>query len=125
MKLDENIQKALEKPMIEILPFQTPLKILVEDLILFLWHLEIEQILSDRLMRFTNVELQDIKEARKRFDKADIVYSQGSGAQRSNAIKPGPRLLSRWLSSHYHGGVNGVARHTLNLLTSTIKAYAK
>ncbi|KAD4981967.1 hypothetical protein E3N88_18638 [Mikania micrantha] len=108
---------------------------------------QIEQILSDRLMRFTNVELQDIKEARKRFDKADIVYSQirdkylllrkstqteiasatneGSGAQRSNAIKPGPRLLSRWLSSHCHGGVHGVARHTLNLVTSTIKAYAK
>ncbi|KAI3500226.1 hypothetical protein L1887_36044 [Cichorium endivia] len=36
----------------------------------------IEHTLSDRLLRFTNIELQDIKEARKRFDKADAVYSQ-------------------------------------------------
>ncbi|KAI3785930.1 hypothetical protein L1987_45056 [Smallanthus sonchifolius] len=46
----------------------------------------------------------------------------GSGAQRSNTTEPGPGLLSRWLSSHYHGGVHDVARHTVNLLTSTIKA---
>lgn len=38
-----------------------------------------------------------------------------------------PGLLSRWLSSHYHGGVHDekpVARHTVNLLTSTIKVDA-
>ncbi|WOL16166.1 hypothetical protein Cni_G24948 [Canna indica] len=36
----------------------------------------------------------------------------------------GSGLLSRWFSSHYHGGVHdekSVARHTVNLLTSTIK----
>ncbi|GKC59455.1 ADP-ribosylation factor GTPase-activating protein AGD3-like protein isoform X1, partial [Tanacetum coccineum] len=37
---------------------------------------KIEHTLSDRLLRFGNVELQDIKEARKRFDKANTVYSQ-------------------------------------------------
>ncbi|GKA36055.1 ADP-ribosylation factor GTPase-activating protein AGD3-like protein [Tanacetum coccineum] len=37
---------------------------------------QIEHTLSDRLLRFGNVELQDIKEARKRFDKADAVYNQ-------------------------------------------------
>ncbi|GJY68845.1 ADP-ribosylation factor GTPase-activating protein AGD3-like protein [Tanacetum coccineum] len=36
---------------------------------------QIEHTLSDRLLRFGNVELQDIKEVRKRFDKADAVYS--------------------------------------------------
>lgn len=39
----------------------------------------------------------------------------------------GSGLLSRWLSSHYHGGVHDektVARHTVNLLTSTIKVDA-
>lgn len=50
---------------------------------------------------------------------------QGSGAQRSNSTEPGPGLLSRWLSSHYHGGVHDVARHTVNLLTSTIKRDAE
>ncbi|KAM0033287.1 putative Arf GTPase activating protein [Helianthus debilis subsp. tardiflorus] len=49
----------------------------------------------------------------------------GSGAQRSNTTEPGPGLLSRWLSSHYHGGVHDVARHTVNLLTSTIKPDAE
>lgn len=40
----------------------------------------------------------------------------------------GSGLLSRWLSSHYHGGVHdekSVARHTVNLLTSTIKVDAE
>lgn len=53
---------------------------------------------------------------------------QGSGSQHSThrncPSEPGSGLLSRWLSSHYHGGVHdekSVARHTVNLLTSTIK----
>ncbi|KAJ7945630.1 ADP-ribosylation factor GTPase-activating protein [Quillaja saponaria] len=44
--------------------------------------------------------------------------------QRNNAAENGSGLLSRWRSSHYHGGVHdekAVARHTVNLLTSTIK----
>ncbi|XP_071728454.1 ADP-ribosylation factor GTPase-activating protein AGD1-like [Rutidosis leptorrhynchoides] len=49
----------------------------------------------------------------------------GSGQQKSGPAEPGPGLLSRWLSSHYHGGVHDVARHTVNLLTSTIKADAE
>ncbi|PSR89416.1 ADP-ribosylation factor GTPase-activating protein [Actinidia chinensis var. chinensis] len=43
---------------------------------------------------------------------------------KNNPSEPGSGLLSRWLSSHYHGGVHdekAVARHTVNLLTSTIK----
>lgn len=56
----------------------------------------------------------------------------GSGIQhsvhRNTPSEPGSGLLSRWLSSHYHGGVHdekAVARHTVNLLTSTIKADAE
>ncbi|XP_020248446.1 ADP-ribosylation factor GTPase-activating protein AGD3-like isoform X2 [Asparagus officinalis] len=46
--------------------------------------------------------------------KAQISSENGSG------------LLSRWFSSHYHGGVDekSGARHTVNLLTSTIKVDA-
>ncbi|KAJ1411889.1 Pleckstrin-like proteiny domain [Sesbania bispinosa] len=47
--------------------------------------------------------------------------------RRNSATENGSGLLSRWLSSHYHGGVHderSVARHTVNLLTSTIKADA-
>ncbi|CAL5373127.1 unnamed protein product [Camellia sinensis] len=60
-------------------------------------------------------------------------WSRPSGAgnqfpiQRSLASEPGSGLLSRWLSSHYHGGVHdekSVAHHTVNLLTSTIKVDA-
>lgn len=49
-------------------------------------------------------------------------------AQKSNSSEPGSGLLSRWLSSHYHGGVHeekAVARHTVNLMTSTIKVDAE
>ncbi|KAK3228883.1 hypothetical protein Dsin_000764 [Dipteronia sinensis] len=54
----------------------------------------------------------------------------GSGSQLSgqrNSSELGSGLLSRWLSSHYHGGVHdekAVAHHTVNLLTSTIKVDA-
>ncbi|CAL9197644.1 unnamed protein product [Musa hybrid cultivar] len=44
-----------------------------------------------------------------------------------NSSEHGSGLLSRWFSSHYHGGVHdekSVARHTVNLLTSTIKVDA-
>ncbi|KAE9602711.1 putative Arf GTPase activating protein [Lupinus albus] len=48
-------------------------------------------------------------------------------AHKNSANENGSGLLSRWLSSHYHGGVHderSVARHTVNLLTSTIKVDA-
>lgn len=54
----------------------------------------------------------------------------GSGTQlanQRNSSELGSGLLSRWLSSHYHGGVHdekSVAHHTVNLLTSTIKVDA-
>ncbi|KAI3807881.1 hypothetical protein L1987_23817 [Smallanthus sonchifolius] len=55
---------------------------------------------------------------------------KGSGTQISaqrNSSELGHGLLSRWLSSHHHGGggvhdEKSVAHHTVNLLTSTIKA---
>ncbi|KAG6495451.1 hypothetical protein ZIOFF_043275 [Zingiber officinale] len=45
-----------------------------------------------------------------------------------NSSDHGSGLLSRWFSSHHHGGVHdekSVARHTVNLLTSTIKVDAE
>jgi Arf-GAP/coiled-coil/ANK repeat/PH domain-containing protein len=58
------------------------------------------------------------------------VLSQGNdqpSPRKNNANENGSGFLSRWLSSHYHGGVHdekSVARHTVNLLTSTIKVDA-
>lgn len=59
----------------------------------------------------------------------DISFQSSNppSVQRNNANENGPGLLSRWLSSHYHGGVHderSVARHAVNLLTSTIKVDA-
>lgn len=48
--------------------------------------------------------------------------------QRNNISENGSGILSRWLSSHYHGGLDdekSVTRHTVNLLTSTIKVDAE
>ncbi|GLU20804.1 hypothetical protein SLE2022_369860 [Rubroshorea leprosula] len=50
-----------------------------------------------------------------------------SAIQRGCNYENGTGLLSRWLSSHYHGNAHdekSVARHTVNLLTSTIKVDA-
>lgn len=61
---------------------------------------------------------------------SSLSFLQGSGSQHSgqrNSSELGSGLLSRWLSSHYHGGVHdekSVAHHTVNLLTSTIKVDA-
>ncbi|OIT36440.1 PREDICTED: ADP-ribosylation factor GTPase-activating protein AGD3-like isoform X1 [Nicotiana attenuata] len=49
-------------------------------------------------------------------------------SHRSFSTEPGAAHRSSWLSSHYHGGVHDekpVARRTVNLLTSTIKADAE
>ncbi|XP_073303652.1 ADP-ribosylation factor GTPase-activating protein AGD3-like isoform X1 [Primulina huaijiensis] len=51
----------------------------------------------------------------------------GTQANQRNSSELGSGLLSRWLSSHYNGGVHdekSVAHHTVNLLTSTIKVDA-
>ncbi|KAE8719672.1 ADP-ribosylation factor GTPase-activating protein AGD1 [Hibiscus syriacus] len=37
---------------------------------------EIERMLNDRLLQFVNVDLQEIKDARKPFDKASLAYDQ-------------------------------------------------
>ncbi|KAM7277272.1 hypothetical protein ACFE04_019138 [Oxalis oulophora] len=63
---------------------------------------------------------------RKPWTSANVAGTQSS-VPRHISTDNGSSLLSRWLSSHYHGGVHdekSVARHTVNLLTSTIKADA-
>lgn len=37
---------------------------------------KVEDMLNERLLHFVNVDLQDVKEARKRFDKASLIYDQ-------------------------------------------------
>ncbi|XP_013630169.1 PREDICTED: ADP-ribosylation factor GTPase-activating protein AGD3-like [Brassica oleracea var. oleracea] len=62
---------------------------------------------------------------RKQCSKPSGASSQLSGQRNSSELGSG--LLSRWLSSNNHGGVHdekSVARHTVNLLTSTIKVDA-
>ncbi|KAK7281838.1 hypothetical protein RIF29_10144 [Crotalaria pallida] len=62
---------------------------------------------------------------RKQHSKSSGSSSQHSGQRNSSEIGSG--LISRWLTSHNHGGVHdekSVAHNTVNLLTSTIKVYA-
>lgn len=62
---------------------------------------------------------------RKQCIKPSPSSNQLTGQRNSSDLGSG--LLSRWLSSHYHGGVHdekSVAHHTVNLLTSTIKVDA-
>ncbi|KAF6160102.1 hypothetical protein GIB67_018882 [Kingdonia uniflora] len=64
---------------------------------------------------------------RKQSSKPSGAGSQLSSQRNHNSSELGSGLLSRWLSSHYHGGVHdekSVAHHTVNLLTSTIKVDA-
>lgn len=64
---------------------------------------------------------------RKQFSRPSGAGSNHSNHRVQNSSEHGSGLLSRWFSSHYHGGVHdekSVARHTVNLLTSTIKVDA-
>lgn len=58
-----------------------------------------------------------------------LIIQAGCSIQRSvNPPEHGSGLLSRLFSSHYHGIIHdekSVARHTVNLLTSTIKVDAE
>ncbi|KAE8705223.1 ADP-ribosylation factor GTPase-activating protein AGD1 [Hibiscus syriacus] len=59
-----------------------------------------------------------------------FAWSSAGGSQsttQKSSSENGQGLLSRWLSNHYHSGANdekSVTRHTVNLLTSTIKVDA-
>lgn len=64
---------------------------------------------------------------RKQFGRPSGAGSHHSNTRVQNSSEHGSGLLSRWFSSHYNGGVHdekSVARHTVNLLTSTIKVDA-
>lgn len=65
---------------------------------------------------------------RKQWIRSSVSSVKGSGGQftshRSSPSESGSGILGRWFSSHYHGGVHdekSAPRHTVNLLTSTIK----
>ncbi|KAK9751209.1 hypothetical protein RND81_02G250300 [Saponaria officinalis] len=63
---------------------------------------------------------------RKECSKPSNSGPRSSGQRNSSELGSG--LLSRWLSSHYHGGMHdekSVAHHTVNLLTATIKVDAE
>ncbi|OVA17375.1 Arf GTPase activating protein [Macleaya cordata] len=64
---------------------------------------------------------------RKQGSRPSGTGGQLSSQRSHNSSELSSGLLSRWLSSHYHGGVHdekSVAHHTVNLLTSTIKVDA-
>ncbi|XP_041996679.1 ADP-ribosylation factor GTPase-activating protein AGD3-like [Salvia splendens] len=65
---------------------------------------------------------------RKQWNRPFYGGSSQTPMHKNTPSDSGSGLLSRWLSSHYHGSVHdekSVARHTVNLLTSTIKVDAE
>ncbi|XP_078448483.1 ADP-ribosylation factor GTPase-activating protein AGD4-like isoform X2 [Wolffia australiana] len=51
---------------------------------------QVEHMLTDRLMQFITVDLQDVKESRRRFDKAQHVYDQAR--ERFMSLRQGTRV---------------------------------
>ncbi|CAH9116249.1 unnamed protein product [Cuscuta epithymum] len=67
---------------------------------------------------------------RKQWSRLSGTSSPSASSHRSSSSESGSSgLLSRWLSSHYHSGAVhdeiSFARHTVNLMTSTIKKDAE
>lgn len=51
---------------------------------------QVEHMLNDRLLQFTSIDLQDVKEVRKRFDKASLQYDQVR--EKFLSLKKGTRI---------------------------------
>ncbi|RVW78049.1 ADP-ribosylation factor GTPase-activating protein AGD3 [Vitis vinifera] len=73
---------------------------------------EVEHMLNDRLIQFVNIDLHDVKEARKRFDKASLLYDQGSrGLSQGDTLYP--LTSSSWLWRSFLASLSRQRRRAL------------
>ncbi|XP_073299884.1 ADP-ribosylation factor GTPase-activating protein AGD3-like [Primulina huaijiensis] len=84
---------------------------------------QVEHILNERLLQFVNLDLQDVKEARKRFDKASLLYDQAR--EKFLSLRKGTRSdVATLLEEELHHAQSIFEQARFNLVTalSTVEA---
>nr|XP_043623211.1 ADP-ribosylation factor GTPase-activating protein AGD3 [Erigeron canadensis] len=85
---------------------------------------QVEHILNDRLLQFVNIDLHDVKEARKRFDKASILYDQAR--EKFLSLKKGTKSdIATILEEDLHNARATFEQARFNLVTALSNVEAK
>ncbi|KAA8529993.1 hypothetical protein F0562_034402 [Nyssa sinensis] len=84
---------------------------------------QVEHMLNDRLLQFVNMDLHDVKEARKRFDKASLLYDQAR--EKFLSLRKGTKTdIASVLEEELHHARSTFEQARFNLVTalSTVEA---
>ncbi|KAM3210254.1 hypothetical protein ACQJBY_064339 [Aegilops geniculata] len=85
---------------------------------------QVEHMLNDRLLNFVDVDLHDVKDARKRFDKASLVYDQIR--EKYLSLKKGTRAdITTAIEEELHSARSAFEQARFNLVTAISHIEAK
>ncbi|KAK9074605.1 hypothetical protein SSX86_007203 [Deinandra increscens subsp. villosa] len=85
---------------------------------------QVEHILNDRLLQFVNIDMLDVKEARKRFDKASLLYDQAR--EKFLSLKKGTKSdIAIVLEEDLHNARASFEQARFNLVTALSNVEAK
>ncbi|KAI7727280.1 hypothetical protein M8C21_026941 [Ambrosia artemisiifolia] len=85
---------------------------------------QVENILNDRLLQFVNIDMLDVKEARKRFDKASLIYDQAR--EKFLSLKKGTKSdIAIVLEEDLHNARASFEQARFNLVTALSNVEAK
>ncbi|OIW07317.1 hypothetical protein TanjilG_11951 [Lupinus angustifolius] len=85
---------------------------------------QVEHMLNDRLLQFVNIDLLEVKEARKRFDKASLIYDQTR--ERFLSLRKGTKSdVATALEEELHNSRSTFEQARFNLVTALSNVEAK
>uniref|UniRef100_A0A1J3JW35 ADP-ribosylation factor GTPase-activating protein AGD3 n=1 Tax=Noccaea caerulescens TaxID=107243 RepID=A0A1J3JW35_NOCCA len=85
---------------------------------------QVEHILNDRLLQFANMDLHEVKEARKRFDKASLTYDQAR--EKFLSLRKGTKSdVAAALEQELHTSRSMFEQARFNLVTALSNVEAK
>ncbi|KAJ0974334.1 hypothetical protein J5N97_016299 [Dioscorea zingiberensis] len=85
---------------------------------------QVEHMLGDRLMQFMNVDIQNVKESRRRFDKASLAYDQAR--EKFMSLKKGARAdVVTELEEDLHNSKSAFERCRFNLVSALANVEGK
>ncbi|KAJ8439094.1 hypothetical protein Cgig2_027020 [Carnegiea gigantea] len=85
---------------------------------------QVEHMLNDRLLQFVNIDLHDVKEARRRFDKASLAYDQAR--EKFLSLRKGTKSdIASTLEEELHQARSTFEQARFNLVTALSNIEAK
>ncbi|KAG6791385.1 hypothetical protein POTOM_000504 [Populus tomentosa] len=85
---------------------------------------QVEHMLNDRLLQYVNIDLHEVKEARKRFDKASLLYDQAR--EKFLSLRKGTRSdIATLLEEELHNARAAFEQARFNLVTAISNVEAK